>query len=472
MLYLLIFIIIFILFLIIKTIFFKPVRETIVKKEIKIDNEKVKKELSEFIKFKTISSSNDSIDVNEFKQAFLKLKAMFPVVFKMTENFQNDDLLLYFKLKGQSNLKPTVLMAHYDVVPSGDGWTFDPFGGEITEEYIVGRGALDTKCTLIASLSALEEKLKIGYVPANDIYLLFGSNEEVFGDSQKNMVAELKAKNVHPYLVLDEGGGIIKNAFPFVKEKIAVIALVEKGMVNIELKVKGNPGHSSTPPKETPITIISKAIVKLNKHPMKARYCRTSLKMIDTLGRHMPFLIKIVFANMWLFKGILKKVFTKISRDTLAIVNSTFAFTIINAGKISNVLPDECSCTINVRINPVDTVDDVINHIRKVVNDERVTISLSNASRQYKECDFNNPAYSIVTDTIKETYDGVISTPFVMIGGTDGRHYNEISDMVVRFSPIDITNEERKGIHGYDEKIKISTLEKCREFYFRLYDKI
>ena len=90
----------------------------------------------------------------------------------------------------------------------------------------------------------------------------------------------------------------------------------------------------------------------------------------------------------------------------------------------------------------------------------------------YGECDFNQKGYEIIKDTTIETYPDTIVAPFIMLGGTDARHYNEISDCVIRFSPIKVTNEDRKGIHGLNEKIKVETLQKGLEFYQRLLKKL
>ena len=99
-------------------------------------------------------------------------------------------------------------MAHYDVVPVTDGWKHDPFLGEVVDGYLYGRGSLDTKVTMACILSALEEALKIGYVPLHDLYLCFGSNEEVFGDSQVKIVEEFKKEGIIYGICVNKDGKI------------------------------------------------------------------------------------------------------------------------------------------------------------------------------------------------------------------------------------------------------------------------
>ena len=175
---------------------------------------------------------------------------------------------------------------------------------------------------------------------------------------------------------------------------------------------------------------------------------------------------------MWLFKGLVKKLFTMLSADTRALLTSTFAFTIINGGNQTNIIPNHVEANINVRIAPFDTVEDVLNHVKKVIDDDSIVITYSDVNKMYGECDFNQEGYNIIKQTTIETYPNTVVAPFIMLGGTDARHYNEISDCVIRFSPIKVTNEDRKGIHGLNEKIKVETLEKCLEFYQRLLPKL
>ena len=215
-----------------------------------------------------------------------------------------------------------------------------------------------------------------------------------------------------------------------------------------------------------------KAITKLEKHPMKPQYTKTVKGLLNIMGRNCSFALKLVFANMWLFSGLVKWLFTKLSADTRALLTSTFAFTTINGGNQTNIIPNHVEANINVRIAPFDNADDVVKHIKKVLNDDSFIIETSDINKMYGECDFNSFGYNLIKETTIETYKNTIVAPFIMLGGTDARHYNEISDCVIRFSPFKVTNEDRKGIHGLNEKIKVENLEKCLEFYQRLLTKI
>lgn len=432
-------------------------------------DDKVVEELCTLLKYKTISYEDKSeIDFSVFQEYINKVKELYPLVFSKCEFTQTKEYAIVLKLSGKSSEKPTVFLSHYDVVPVTEGWKHDPFLGEVVDGAVYGRGALDTKCTMVFALRALENALKNNYVPQNDLYLCFGSNEEVYGDAQAKVVESFKEKGIKPALVFDEGGGITSNAFPGVKEDTAFLGVVEKGMVNVKLSIDGNGGHSSTPRKNGPTIQLTKALLRLEKHPMKPQFIKATKELVNKMGRHSSFGLRLVLANMWLFKGLVKKLFTIASADTRALLTTTFAFTLIHGGTASNVIPNHVEANINIRIAPFNTLEEVMNHIRKVIKNDNIKIEYSDANKMYKECDFNTEGYKKIEQTIYKTYDNVVAAPFIMLGGTDARHYNEISDCVIRFSPVKVTNEERKGVHGLDEQLSVSAVKKGLEFYQNL----
>lgn len=439
--------------------------------DIKDDN--IVYKLGEMLKVPTISYEDKNlIDYEVFHKYIELVQKLYPTVFEKCEYELSDELVIKLKLKGESSEKPTVLMSHYDVVPVTEGWDHDPFLGEVVDGYLYGRGALDTKCTMACALSALEKALEKGYTPKNDLYLCFGGNEEVYGDGQWKMVEWFKKEGIVPALVFDEGGGIMNNAFPGVSKDAAFLAVVEKSMANIKLSINTNGGHSSTPKRNGPVIRMAKALVRLEKHHMKPQISVTTKEMLDIMGRNSSFALKIIFANMWLFKGLVKKLFPILSADTNALLTSTFAFTTIHGGNQTNIIPNHVEANINVRVAPFNSAEEVIAHVKKVIKDPLIEVTAHDVTKLYKECSTKQAGYDIIKETVLETYPNTIVSPFVMLGGTDAKHYNEISNCVIRFSPIKVTNEDRLGIHGLNERIKVETLEKCFEFYQRLLTKI
>lgn len=476
-------VVIFLAVLIIRALAFKPKNAPELKSpELPEadENAPVVGDLCAMIRCKTVSNLDKAkIDQAEFDKLKNEILKRFPTVFAKaesalpgTENGFRPEGGFFLKLKGAEEGDPTVLMAHCDVVPATGDWDFDPFCGEIRDGFILGRGSMDTKQTLVSCLRATEEALKQGYQPKRDVYLCFGWNEEVFGDSHFDFIDLLKAQGIRPALVFDEGGAVVNAGFPGVKDPAAVIGVVEKAMFDVKLSLDGNGGHSSSPKKNGPVVQLAKAIERLDKHPMKPQFCATTEEMIDTLGRRSTFGYKLIFANMWLFRGLLKKVFSILSADTRALVSTTFAFTVISGGSVTNVIPNHVEANVNVRQAPFNTKEEIVEYIRKTIKNPAIEIQVLNESVIYSECSTKSWGYRVIKETAETVFPEAVVAPFLNIGGSDARHYNQVSDAVMRFSPMVASNEDRKGIHGTNEKIAVSNLLRTYEFYCRLLEKL
>lgn len=464
---------ILLLVIIIKAILFKDKRSYYKETDFNFEDDDIVNKLGTLVKIPTISYPNESdMDMKQFDLYIETTKKLYPTVFCKCEWEVTPRRAIKIKVAGLKSDKPTVLMAHYDVVAVTDDWDHNPFLGEVVGDSLYGRGTVDTKCTMASALSALELALHKGYVPNNDLYLCFGSNEEVYGDSQVELIKDFEKAGIKPHFVFDEGGAILNGAFPGIKEDVAFLGMAEKPMVNIKLTLESNGGHSSTPRKNGPVVRLSKAIVKLEQNPMKPNMSATVSELLNILGRHMPFYYKIIFGNMWLFKGLVKKLFVKLSADTRALLTSTFAFTMLNGGTQTNIIPNKVEANINVRISPFDNVDKIVEHIKQTIKDPDIIVTPYDETPGYPECSFLQEGYEIIKETVIETYPNTIVTPFLNVGGSDGKHWCRICPCVIRFSPFKVTNEERAGIHGNNEKIKVETLKKCLEFYERLLEKL
>ena len=463
--------------LLIRTLLFKSKKEDAINPEpVEFDRKKATEDLRELIRCKTISYSDNSL---EDEREFIKLeeytKKAFPLVYKNTEFTKVGTRGMLFKWTGLSSESPAVLMAHYDVVPVEEsGWKLPPFSGEIIDGELWGRGTLDTKCTFNAVLQAAEKHIKDGFTPKNDIYMAFAGDEETAGSHASAIVNILKEKGVVPKIVVDEGGAVVDNVFPGVKKRSALIGIAEKGFADIKYTVKGSGGHSSTPPRQTPISILSKACIKVNNTPFKMRLTKPALEMFDTLGRESKsFPIKLIFANLWLFKGLLGKMASMLGGEMNALVRTSTVFTQMKGSDAMNVIPPEASMLSNHRIIHGETVQSTLEFLKKTVNDKRVELEVvyGNEPSRISETT-GTEGYEILRNTIREVWNDVIVSPYLMLAASDSRHYGLISDRVYRFSPLNLTKDLRKLIHSNDERIKISEIEKSVEFYIRLISKL
>lgn len=450
---------------------FKPQREpdkTVL--PVDFDRQGAVNTLREMVVIPTVSYSDTAKeDSAAFERFVEKLAELFPLVHEKLSRERVEPKGLLYRWQGKSSAEPTVLMAHYDVVPADEKmWTKPPFSGIIEGETLWGRGTLDTKGTLNGILQAAEQLLKAGFVPENDIYFSFAGDEETQGESTPNIVSLLESRGIRPALVVDEGGAVVEKVFPGVRKRIAVVGTAEKGVTNIRLRVRSNGGHSSTPPKHTPIGILGKAAAAIEDNPFPMVMTDTVKAMFDKLGRHSNFLYRLIFANLWLFKGVLDGIAKASGGEMNALLRTTTALTTAKGSDAYNVIPTEAEMTVNSRIISGETRESVVNRLKKVVANDEVEIEYLDGSEPSVVSRTDVPEYDKVAAVIGEVFPDAIVTPYLMIACSDSRHYGRISDRVYRFSAMAMSNEERKLVHGNDERITFRGIYEAVEFYLRL----
>ena len=467
----LVLVLIFIAVILIRTLNFKPTAQPkILNDEIKFESEKSIFALQELIRCKTVSYYDKTLeDDAEFEKLIALLPSLYPEVFKVCEFNQLPDRALLFKWSGKTAGDPTVLMAHYDVVPVDEAsWEKPPFDAIIENNVLWGRGSLDTKVTFNGVLFAANTLIEQGFVPEKDIYFAFSGGEEVNGNGAVNIVKYFKQNNITPALVVDEGGAVVENVFPGVKAPCAMVGVAEKGMLNLTFSVKSNGGHASSPAPHTPIGILSRACCKVENNPFKMHITKPAAEMFNTLGRHSNFVYRMIFANMWLFSGVLNMICKKSGGELNALLRTTVAFTQSEGSSAPNVIPPRATMTANLRLNPKDTVDGAVEYIRKTIDNDSVELILGSNMNPSRVSQTNCEAWDKVASAVANTWKGCIVSPYLMVQCSDSRHWGVISDKVYRFSAMDLTKEERASIHGHNEKIRLETANHAVEFYVRL----
>ena len=440
------------------------------REEIAFDRDAAVNALQTLVRCKTISYNDPTIeDEAEFRKLIDALPGLYPQVFATCSFRELPDRALLFCWPGKSHSAPSVMMAHYDVVPvNEESWEKPPFAGIIENGILWGRGTLDTKVTFNGVLSAANHLIGQGFVPENDVYFAFSGGEEVNGKGAVNIVDWFISQGIQPALVVDEGGAVVENVFPGVKKPCAMIGIAEKGMMNVRYTVRSGGGHASAPLPKTPITTLAEACRKIVKHPFKMHLTKPAAEMFDTLGRHSGFGLKLVFANLWLFRPVLDLICRSSGGEMNALVRTTTAFTQMQGSNGRNVLPAEAYLISNMRLNPADTVESATAYLKKTVGDDSVEITVLESFQPSPISETGCDSWNKVAQAVAHTWQGCIVSPYLMVQCSDSRHYGKLSNHVYRFSAMDMTAEERRSIHGNNEKIRLETIGKAVEFYIRL----
>ena len=438
--------------------------------EIAFDKEKAVDDLARLVRCKTVSRIDHvGEDDAEFEKLIEMLPELYPNVYAKCTLTRFADRGLFYKWEGKSHDKPSVYMAHYDVVPVNEAdWEKPPFDGVIENGVLWGRGTLDTKATFAGALFSANHLIGEGFVPENDVYLAFSGGEEVNGLGARHIVDYFEKNKIEPAIVLDEGGAVVEGVFPGLKGACAVIGIAEKGMLDAEYRVKSNGGHASAPKPNTPIPVLARACTKVEKNPFKAHITKPVAEMFDTLGRHSSFLYRMIFANMWCFGWVIDLLGKLQGGDINALVRTTVAFTQASGSSASNVIPPEATLVSNLRLNPEDTVESALAHLKEIVDDEKVEITALRGQNPSRISRTDCEGYDRVVNAVVSTWRGCIPTPYLMVQCSDSRHWGRISDRVYRFSAMDLTKEERASIHGNNERIRFECVHKSCEFFIRM----
>ena len=364
-------------------------------------------------------------------------------------------------------------MAHLDVVPVIEenltDWKQPPFEGKIVNDTLWGRGTIDDKIGVIGLLEATEALLSSGFQPKRTLYLSFGHDEEIGGlRGAKVIVEHLKAQGIEAQFVLDEGGTISQHIIPGISKDVALVGIAEKGYVSLELSVKKEGGHSSMPEKESAIDILSTAITKLKNNPFPAKLAGPIAGFMENLGPEMSGINKFIFANRWLFEPIITSIYEKTASGN-ALVRTTTAPTLFNAGIKDNVIPQNARATVNFRIMPGESSSSVLTRVQDLIKDPRIKISKGRMQSEPSQVSStNSKAFHNLRKTVAEVYPDALVSPFLVIGGTDAKHFEPIAEDIYRFSPMIINPSNIKSFHGLNERIAVKDFKRAVQFYQRL----
>ena len=406
--------------------------------------------LSEAIRFRTISSYEKP---DQHAEALRGMRAHIEKNFPAFHAAAKREIvgrysLLYTWTGSDPRAQPIAFLAHQDVVPVAPGtekdWQQPPFDGVISDGFIWGRGSWDDKGNLYSMLEAAEAMTKAGFRPKRMIYFAFGHDEETAGPAGAKSIAALLDKPA------------------------ALIGVAEKGYATLVLNAQAVPGHSSMPPRDTAIGMMSAALARLEDRRLPMQIRSTVAEMFDTLAPEMSGFNRVVLSNLWLFRPLLLREFEK-SGPTEAMVRTTTALTIFNAGDKDNVLPGNAEATVNFRLIPGDTQGSVIDHVRSAIANDRISIKPFPGNTDPPPVTATaSPSFQMLNRTIREIYPDVIVAPGLMVAATDSRHYTGITDRIFRFSPVRANSEDLKRFHGTNERLSVEGYADMIRFYRRL----
>jgi len=431
--------------------------------------------LAQAVRFRTVSHQDASqFPVSEFDRFQAFLSETYPHIESTLKKLRVGQHSLLYQWPGtDTSLRPILLMAHQDVVPidpvSAQMWTHAPFGGEIAEGFIWGRGTLDDKGAVMALHEAAETLLAQGFRPKRTVYFALGHDEEVGGRGGSAKIAEwLLSQNLKLESVLDEGQVVTEGIVAGVAKPVALIGIAEKGYLSLEFVVEAEGGHSSMPPPHTAVGLLSRAIERLETSPFPATLSDPVRSQLAFLGPEQGWLRRLLFANLWLFSPLVIAQMEK-TPSTNAMLRTTIAPTMLEGSIKENVLPMRARGVVNLRLLPGMSSDEAIKRVSAIVDDPQVKIAATGTSRSEPSpvSSIGSDAFSKLHRAVKSTFPDAIVSPSLVLGATDTRHFTALSDNLFRFLPARLGREDLKRYHGVNERVGVENYGEFIRFYIR-----
>lgn len=367
------------------------------------------------------------------------------------------------EIKGSGEKEPIILLHHMDVVSANrEEWSFDPFGGEIINDYICGRGALDTKSLGILQLLTFLEIKHRNLKLSRDLIFLASADEESGGDCGVEHLLRNFPGDFKSTLVLNEGSYIVSD---IASKPVAMIATSEKGPCWLKLKRRGIPGHGSTPHGQNPLEKMIQALNRLIGYdfpiyitPVVAEYFKRLANVHDFLKPYqtdgnIDTLIQIIIDN-----GLLAK-----PQDN-ALLRNTISLNILKSGDKVNVIPSSAEAVVDIRLLPGQHIPEIMALVKKLLSDGEISIEPI-CQFEGNTSPMDTDSFYILETAIHEHYPDAVITPYMMTGTSDSRFFRDRGITAYGFCPTTIPKEDLQSIHGIDEKIRIGSLLKGIEVY-------
>ena len=422
--------------------------------------------LGAMVRVPSVSKREDE-DLTEFYKLHAVLEQEFPLLHKNLEKTVLNGSLLYLWKGSDAQKKPILLMGHQDVVPaSNDGWRVDAYSGAVIDGNLYGRGCLDCKSTMYVELQAVEELLAEGFTPPCDVYLSYSINEETGGDGAAAAVRYLQEKGIRLALVLDEGGAVMEAPVAGMDRDYAVIGITEKGYMDLKITARGKGGHSSTPPRNTPAARLFAFANEIeHKRPFKKALLPEAEEMFRRMAPSFPFPLRLLLGNIRLFKPLLIALMPVVSPFGEAVMATTCCFTMMRGSDAANVIPKEPYLVANLRTSVHQGCAASLAVMKKYADKYDLDIEVIMQRDASPVSNIHSKEYAYVCDCIRKQFPDVGIAPYIIMGGTDCRHFHALTENALRFAPVRMTNAQSASCHAVDENVTLTAVAEGVRFF-------
>jgi acetylornithine deacetylase/succinyl-diaminopimelate desuccinylase-like protein len=367
---------------------------------------------------------------------------------------------LVLRIEGtDKNAKSLHLMGHTDVVPvTRSGWRNDPFGGELIDGEVWGRGAIDMLDVTASMAVAVKNLLVSGFKPRGTLIYTAVADEEAMGTYGAQWLTENKWDEVKSdYLVTEFGGA----RFPLGGGAKLPIMTAEKGSQWTRLRVKGTPGHGSMPYKsDNALVKASEIITRIAKY--KAPLHLQDLWKQFVAGIDLPAVQRMALTTPATFDAAMDRMPEGTDRMMYAATRTTLSPNIAHAGVKVNVIPDSAEVDVDIRTLPGDDGEGVRKMLRDAAGDLWKDVEVVHeGNNPATSSPIDTPLWDALTKVTKRLVPGSETVPFLIVGATDARFFRRKGVVSYGYGLMSDRipfGEFAKLFHGNNERVDQETL--------------
>lgn len=423
--------------------------------------EQAAKALAEAVAFQTLAGSTD-----EMEKLTGYLKTHYGPGLKNVHWAKMPDGSMLLRWPGSDrDLDPVLFTGHLDVPPVQGEWVHDPFGGQIEDGVLYGRGTVGGKSVVIAQLEAVQKLIGDGFTPRRDVYFAFGTDETAGGKNGAGAMAELlQQRGLHFAAVLEEGGLIVEDHMNRPEHAAALIAVGEKQSCNFKLVANVKGGDSSVPGRYTALGVLSESICRIDTAQPHHHLSALTREYLTRSMYAMTFGKRFVVSNLPLSGMFLTRTFRE-DRTTLSLLRSTVAATQITGSEAPNMLAARAEALVNARLLPGETPENMLRYLRELVGDLPVSVELTESTQAVEVTSTENEMYQLLKNAVKEAFSLLPCLPTLLPGKTDSRYYAPLTNCILRFAPLIQDMRQSRSAYRAEEHLAVRSLGLAVEIY-------
>lgn len=412
--------------------------------------------LQDLVRIDTTNPPGNETQAAEYLAGVFKREGIEPTVLESAPGRGN----IVARIKGDGRAAPLLLMAHLDVVPvEADKWQHPPFGGEIVNGQIWGRGTLDTKELVAMELMLMLLLKREGKPLARDIIFMANADEEAGGNMGAGWMVDQHPNLINAEYAINEGGGM---AVDILGQRFFPVQTGEKGTARFIMRARGRPGHAAQPHPDNAVLKLAEAIQKIGAAELPMHPTKTVCDFFEGIAARIdkkyqpgiralldPKTYRAAFAQLPIDEGMRVMI--------NAMLHNTVTPTMLNAGTKVNVIPSVAEARCDTRLIPGQSADDFLRELRAIIGNEP-EIEFE-AVRMGRESDHHTPLFETIARVMIQHQPQASVLPFLVTGATDARHVTKLGTKVYGFCPMVVPMDELDTVHAHNERVSIDNLE-------------